>query len=134
MADDTITKFKGPGQWRSQAARLEAAAEAPPEPEPEELSVTGRLVELARSAKAQAKRRGSSRSIGQRDPSLRWPHLYDILRSQGKSKSAAARISNAHLPKRKGGRLFGLPYQQADNPAALAKVREEQRRKRRKKR
>lgn len=27
MSDETKTKFKGPGQWRSQAARLEKEAE-----------------------------------------------------------------------------------------------------------
>lgn len=69
-----------------------------------------------------------------RDPSLRWPHLYDILRSKGMSKEAAARISNAHLKHRRKGRLQGLPYKQADNPSALAKVRKEQESKRKRSR
>lgn len=83
-----------------------------------------------RSSKEQMKRRRSPRSIGQRDPSLRWPHLYDILRSKGYSKEKAARIANSRLKYRKKGRLQGLPYKQADNPSALAKVRKEQESKR----
>lgn len=84
-----------------------------------------RIEELARSAKTQAARRNSPLSIGRRDPSLRWPHLYDLLRSKGYDKEAAARISNAHLRFRKKGKLEGLPYKQADSPAALARVRKE---------
>ena len=92
---------------------------------------TPRIEELARrSSKTQAARRRSPRSIGQRDPSLRWPHLYDILRAKGYSKEKAARIANSRLRYRKKGRLEGLPYKQADNPSALAKVRREQESKR----
>jgi hypothetical protein len=85
--------------------------------------------EFARSAKAQMARRRSAKSIGQRDPSLRWPHLYDILRAKGYSKEKSARIANSRLRYRKKGRLQGLPYQQADNPAALKRVLAESSRK-----
>lgn len=78
--------------------------------------------EFARTRKEQMRRRSSGKSIGGRDPSLRWPHLYDILRAKGHDKEAAARISNAHLRKRKKGRLQGLPWQKADNKRALKKL------------
>lgn len=39
----------------------------------------------------------SSKSIGGRSPSLRWPHLYDILVRKGYSAEKAARISNAKV-------------------------------------
>lgn len=78
------------------------------------------IEELARSAKEQAGRRRSPQSIGQRDPSLRWPHLYDILRAKGYDKEKAARISNSRLRYRKKGKLEGLPWRQADNPKKLA--------------
>lgn len=61
--------------------------------------------EFARSAKAQRARRSSPLSIGRRDPSLRWPHLYDLLVAKGYSKEKAARISNAKRFTRKKGRL-----------------------------
>lgn len=61
-------------------------------------------------------------SIGGRSPSLRWPHLYDILRAKGYSKSKSARISNSRVGMRKTGQIKGLPYKQADNPKALARV------------
>ena len=121
------TKFHGPGEWRSQAARLES--QTPPDDDSEELAVSA-VEELARSAKAQMARRRSAKSIGARDPSLRWPHLYDILRSKGYDKEKAARISNSRLRFRKKGRLHGLPWQQADSPSALKRVRNEQDRKR----
>lgn len=91
--------------------------------------LTSVVEEFVRSSQAQAKRRASPRSIGQRDPSLRWPHLYDILRAKGYSKEKAARIANSRLRYRKKGRLEGLPYKQADNPGALRKVLAEQNRK-----
>lgn len=80
-----------------------------------------------RQSKRQAARRRSPRSIRGRDPSLRWPHLYDILRAKGYSKEKAARISNSRLRYRKKGRLEGLPWQQADNPKMLAKLRNRRR-------
>lgn len=49
-----------------------------------------------------------ARSIGGRSPSLKWPHLYDILRAKGYSKEKSARISNAKIGGRKQGRLRGL--------------------------
>lgn len=39
--------------------------------------------------------------IGGRSPSLKWPHLYDILRGKGYSKEKSARISNAKRFQRK---------------------------------
>jgi hypothetical protein len=61
-------------------------------------------------------------SIGGRSPSLRWPHLYDILRAKGYDKSKSARISNSRVGYRKSGKIKGLPYRQAENPKALAKL------------
>jgi hypothetical protein len=58
-----------------------------------------------RSPKEQKRRRSSSKSLGGRDPSLRWPHLYDLLVAKGYSKEKAARISNAKRFTRKKGRL-----------------------------
>lgn len=127
--EEVKTIFRGPGEWRSQAAKLEAPT-TPPDDDPGELAVE----EFVRSHKAQMARRRSAKSIGARDPSLRWPHLYDILRSKGYDKEKAARISNSRLRFRKKGRLHGLPWQQADNPSALKKVREEQESKRKKSR
>ena len=75
-----------------------------------------------RSAREQMKRRASSRSIKGRDPSLRWPHLYDILRAKGYDKEKAARISNSRLRYRKKGRLEGLPWKKADNKKELRKL------------
>lgn len=87
------------------------------------VSLDAELVEeFARGRKEQMRRRSSSKSIGGRDPSLRWPHLYDILRAKGHDKEGAARISNAHLRKRKKGRLHGLPWQKADSKRALKKL------------
>lgn len=125
--EEVKTIFRGPGEWRSQAAKLEAPT-TPPDDDPGELAVSG-VEEFVRSHKAQMARRRSAKSIGARDPSLRWPHLYDILRSKGYDKEKAARISNSRLRFRKKGRLHGLPWQQADNPGALKKVRQEQERK-----
>lgn len=61
-------------------------------------------------------------SIGGRSPSLRWPHLYDLLRAKGYSKEKAARISNSRVGMRKHGRIEGLPYKDADKKSALKKV------------
>lgn len=61
-------------------------------------------------------------SIGGRSPSLRWPHLYDILRAKGYSKEKSARISNSRVGMRKTGQIKGLPFKQAENPKALARV------------
>lgn len=78
--------------------------------------------EFARSKREQARRRSSSKSIRGRDPSLRWPHLYDILRAKGYDKSKAAAISNSRLRYRKKGRLEGLPWKKADNKKELKKL------------
>lgn len=72
-----------------------------------------------RTSREQMRRRASSKSIKGRDPSLRWPHLYDILRAKGYDKEKAARISNSRLRYRKKGRLEGLPWKQADNKKKL---------------
>ena len=62
------------------------------------------------------------KSIGGRSPSLKWPHLYDLLRAKGYDKEKAARISNSRIGMRKDGKLKGLSYKQADNPKALKRV------------
>lgn len=62
------------------------------------------------------------KSIGGRSPSLKWPHLYDLLRAKGYDKEKSARISNSRIGMRKSGRLKGLPWSQADNPKALART------------
>lgn len=77
---------------------------------------------MPRSKEEQAARRRSPYSIGKRDPSLKWPHLYDLLRAKGYDKEKAARISNSRIHKRKKGRLEGLPYRQADSKRALKGV------------
>lgn len=63
-----------------------------------------------------------SKSIGGRSPSLKWPHLYDLLRAKGYDKEKAARISNSRIGMRKSGKLKGLSYRQSDNPKALQRV------------
>lgn len=78
--------------------------------------------EFSRSKREQAHRRSSSKSIGGRDPSLRWPHLYDILRAKGYDKSKSAAIANSRLRYRKKGRLEGLPWKKADNKRELRKL------------
>lgn len=98
MTSEVKTHFRGPGEWRSQVRRLEESGQ-------EELTIESRIQELARSVKQQTRRRRSSRSIGRRDPSLRWPHLYDVLRGKGYSKEKSARISNSRVGFRKKGRL-----------------------------
>lgn len=79
---------------------------------------SGKVIEFSngdRTKADQAARRRSPMSVGGgRDPSLRWPWLYDILRSKGYDKEAAARISNARVWARKKGRLNVLNYRQAD--------------------
>lgn len=57
-----------------------------------------------------------------RSTSLKWPHLYDILKSKGYSSSKAAAISNSRLKFRKKGRLNVLTAQQAHNPAVLKRL------------
>lgn len=57
-----------------------------------------------------------------RSASLKWPHLYDILRSKGYDKSKAAAISNSRLRYRKKGRKNVLMAQQAHNPAVLKRL------------
>jgi hypothetical protein len=54
-----------------------------------------------------------------RSPSLKWPYLYDILRSKGYSKEKAAAISNSRIGVRKGGRLNVLKARAAHNPRVL---------------
>lgn len=60
-----------------------------------------------------------SKSIGGRSPSLRWPHLFDLLRAKGYSAEKAARISNSRVGMRKKGRLEGLTYGKANDKKAL---------------
>jgi hypothetical protein len=61
-----------------------------------------------------------------RSTSLKWPHLYDILRSKGYDKSKAAAISNSRLHFRKKGRVNVLNAGQAHNPAVLARLAQAQ--------
>jgi hypothetical protein len=77
---------------------------------------------MPRSKEEQASRRSSPYSIGKRDPSLKWPHLYDLLRAKGYDKEKSARISNSRVHLRKKGKLKGLPYRQADSRRALKGV------------
>lgn len=87
-----------------------------------QITAAAAMEEFARTKREQAKRRASSKSIGGRDPSLRWPHLYDILRAKGYDKSKSAAISNSRLRYRKKGRLEGLPWKKADNKKELRKL------------
>lgn len=57
-----------------------------------------------------------------RSASLKWPWLYDILRSKGYDPEKAARISNSRAHLRKGRRNV-LTADEAHNPAVLAKVK-----------
>lgn len=57
-----------------------------------------------------------------RSSSLKWPHLYDILRSKGYDKSKAAAISNSRVGMRKKGRLNVLKATDAHNPAVLKRL------------
>ena len=57
-----------------------------------------------------------------RSASLKWPWLYDKLRSKGYDKSKAAAISNSRLRFRKKGRLNVLHATEAHNPAVLKRV------------
>jgi hypothetical protein len=55
-------------------------------------------------------------------PTLKWPHLYDILRDkEGMSAEKAARISNAQRGKRKKGRLWTKAGNKAAEKRARAK-------------
>lgn len=56
----------------------------------------------------------AGKSIGGRSPSLRWPHLFDILIRKGYSQEKAARISNAKIGTRKDGKLKGVTRRSAD--------------------
>jgi len=57
-----------------------------------------------------------------RSASLKWPHLYDILRSKGYDKSASAAISNSRVAYRKKGRLNVLDATEAHDPAVLKRL------------
>ena len=57
-----------------------------------------------------------------RSSSLKWPHLYDILRSKGYDKSKAAAISNSRVGMRKKGRKNVLTAKQAHNPQVLKRL------------
>lgn len=65
---------------------------------------------------------GKSNSIGGRSPSLKWPHLFDLLVAKGYDQSAAAAISNSRVWARKDGALGGLPWNKAKDPKALKGV------------
>lgn len=57
-----------------------------------------------------------------RSASLKWPWLYDILRSKGYDKEKAARISNSRVRFRKKGRVNVLHAKQAHDPAVLKRL------------
>jgi hypothetical protein len=61
-----------------------------------------------------------------RSASLKWPHLYDVLRSKGYDKTKAAKISNSRLRFRKTGRKNVLTAKQAHTPAVLARLNKAQ--------
>jgi hypothetical protein len=65
---------------------------------------------------------GLAAGIGGRSNSLKWPHLYDLLRAKGYDKSKSAAISNSRVAVRGKGKLRGLPRKHADNPKKLAMV------------
>lgn len=58
-----------------------------------------------------------------RSTSLKWPWLYDKLRSKGYDKSKAAAISNSRLHMRKKGRVNVLHAGEAHDPKVLARVK-----------
>ena len=60
--------------------------------------------------------------IGGRSNSLKWPHLYDLLRAKGYDKSKSAAIANSRVGVRGKGTLRGLSPKKADSPKALSSV------------
>lgn len=81
---------------------------------PQALAASGKYEEFAQGP---GKRHGRSNS-------LKWPWLYDILRSKGYSKEKSARISNARRHMRKKGRISVLPAKAAHNPKVLKRLSE----------
>ena len=79
---------------------------------PESLTAGGLYEEFAQGP---GKRHGRSNS-------LKWPWLYDILRSKGYDKEKAARISNSRVRMRKKGRISVLPAKAAHNPEVLKRL------------
>lgn len=61
-----------------------------------------------------------------RSKSLKWSHLYDLLRAKGYDKSKAAAISNSRLKYRVKGRKNVLTAKEAHNPAVLKRLNEAQ--------
>lgn len=59
-----------------------------------------------------------------RSRSLKWPHLYDILRSKGYDKSKAAAISNSRVGVRKSGRKNVLTATEAHKASVLRRLNE----------
>lgn len=70
---------------------------------------------------------GPAKGAYGRSSSLKWPHLYDVLRAKGYDKSKAAAISNSRLRFRKKGRKNVLKATEAHNPKILAKLAKAQR-------
>jgi hypothetical protein len=88
---------------------------------------TGEVIELAagqdRTKAMQAARRKSPESVGKgRDPSLRWPWLFDVLKAKGYDDAKAAAIANSRVGLRKKGRLNVLTWKQAEKPSAVRKA------------
>lgn len=79
---------------------------------PESLVASGHYEEFARGPGA---RHGRSNS-------LKWPWLYDKLRSKGYDKSKAAAISNSRIHMRKKGRISVLPARAAHSKTVLNKL------------
>lgn len=59
-----------------------------------------------------------------RSTSLKWPWLFDILKSKGMDPSKAAAISNSRVKFRKKGRKNVLTAAQAHTPAVQRRIAE----------
>jgi hypothetical protein len=88
---------------------------------------SGKVLEFAtgndRTPAMQAARRKSPESVGKgRDPSLRWPWLFDVLKAKGYDEAKAAAIANSRVGLRKKGRINVLSWKQAEKPSAVRKA------------
>lgn len=59
-----------------------------------------------------------------RSKSLKWPWLFDILKSKGMDPSRAAAIANSRVKFRKKGRKNVLTAKQAENPMVRKRIAE----------
>ena len=60
-----------------------------------------------------------------RSASLKWPHLYDTLRSKGYDKAKAAAIANSRLKFRKKGRVNVVSAKPAHSAKYLKSLRKQ---------